>query len=206
MSHLLGDEDPRHIQDCPACQNEQARCAGCRQSDYRPVIRENFEHQGIPYRSRVDIEDDKVTTHRRLEAEMAIKALSVLQVIRARQKGREEAQKRKQEAKAQSTEVERLRKQHVDALYRERLVFPEREEKPFDFADVTKTVWRNPPKDIQPDVDPLGSVAEEGETFKVTSSLYPTHVWTYHATSEFNARRQVARFLKISYSETQIVK
>ena len=137
MSHLLGDEDPRHIQDCPACQNEQARCAGCRQSDYRPVIRENFEHQGIPYRSRVDIEDDKVTTHRRLEAEMAIKALSVLQVIRAQQKGREEAQKRKQEAKAQSTEVERLRKQHVDALYRERLVFPEREEKPFDFDDAT---------------------------------------------------------------------
>lgn len=68
---------------CPACQNEQARCADCRQSDYRPAIRENFEHRGIPYRSRVDIEDDKATTRRRLEAETALKALSGVQVVQA---------------------------------------------------------------------------------------------------------------------------
>jgi len=191
---------------CPTCENEQARCADCRQTSYRSSIRENFEYSGIPYRSRADIEDDTATKHRRLESELALKALSALQVIQAQQKGREEAKKRKQEAKAHAEEVERIRKEQMEKLYGQKLWFPKQEQKPFDFTHTPKTVWTNPPEHIPNPLDALSRDFEGVEVFKIGSSLYPSRVWNYRASSEMNARLQVARFLKISYSETHIIK
>jgi hypothetical protein len=156
------------------------------------------------YRYRDDIPDDTCTAYRRSEAEKALKAASVLQVIQAQQKGIEEANKAKEEEKAKKAEMEKLRAKQVEDLYRSRITFPPKEEKPFDFASAPKKIWTEPPQIPSP-FDGLSAGVEEVKHFKVTSSLYPDHVWTINARTEYHARLWVARYVKISFSETQIV-
>lgn len=187
---------------CFACQNEQEPCANCRESDYRPLIHENFEHEGAPYRFRADIEDDECTKHRLFETELALAAISRLQAISAQRRGAEEAKKRKEEEKARKAEAERLLKERQNALYREKLYFPANPHA-FDFESAAQKTWTNPPKVPSP-FDGLSSGVEEIKDFRITSSLYPQHAWVVKARTEYTARLQVARYLKISFSETQI--
>lgn len=96
---------------CFACLNAQEICSDCRESDFRPAITENLEYEGITWRHRLNIEDDECTKYRRLETEIALAAISRLKAIAAQRKGKEEAEKRAKEAKAQAEEVERICRQ-----------------------------------------------------------------------------------------------